>query len=407
VIGDWLAYWFYYSRYTIVEVLVVALSAGTFIYCVIAIKRSLDDRRVLIARKALIPERRQAQKELRTSLGRAFISSVFLAIAVLALFTPALFTPARIPPTALSLFSLVLLTAVVIIVAYLQYADTRDRATDIAELLIDQRRREAQVAGVIVVDRYNIVHQFNAAAGEIFGYPPDRVLGQRLIMLIPERFRDAHLRGLARAYASTEPGARMGSRLGLPGLHADGREIPLHIVLHELQGASGKMFMAVFTLEPEAPLSQSTIEERRHHRLLDETILNTGITQQAKDAAERAHEAGIDTNEQLAASVAVGNDAVASLRALIERIERERQTGNEALRVATAATESTAALARQAIAEAAALARDTLAGAATVARETVAVAAELAHSQDDGPIEVTIVAETPVPVAVVPPNPDV
>lgn len=399
MVGDLLAYWLYYSRVTAIEALIVVLSAGALVCCVAAIKQSLVDRRVLIAHKATIPERRSGRKELRTAIGRAFISAVFLAIAVLSLFTSD-----RIPPTAVSLFALVLLAAVVVVVAYLQYADTRDRAADMRELLADQRRRESQIAGVIVIDRYNIVHRFNAAASEIFGHPPERVLGQQMGMLIPERFRDAHLRGLARAYASDSPGARLGVTLDLPGLHADGSEIPLQIVLHELQGVGGKMFMAVFTREPEVPLSQATIEERQYKRLLEEQVLNTGIAQQAKDAAERSYEVGSDSLDRIEESVAIGNDAVASLRLLIERIEAEHQTSEAALRVATAATAATAKLAREAIAEAAKLARETLAGAAQVARETVVDAAEMVHLRDGDPIPVVIVADSPVPVAVVSPE---
>ena len=98
-----------------------------------------------------------------------------------------------------------------------------------------QRTRLAQVfestsdAIVSADGRGNIV-AWNHGAGRIFGYREREVLGRPLAMLMPERYREAHRTGLARASATGEMSI-IGRTVEFPGLHKDGTEFPLELSL--------------------------------------------------------------------------------------------------------------------------------------------------------------------------------
>ncbi len=55
--------------------------------------------------------------------------------------------------------------------------------------------------GVMVIDSQGRIVLLNALMGKKFGYPVDELIGQSVEILVPERFRDAHL-GLRRAFAA-------------------------------------------------------------------------------------------------------------------------------------------------------------------------------------------------------------
>jgi PAS domain S-box-containing protein len=70
----------------------------------------------------------------------------------------------------------------------------------------------------------------NPGAERIFGYTADKMLGQALTMLMPERFHDAHLGGVQR-WVTTGEGRVIGRTVELTGLRADGSEFPLELSL--------------------------------------------------------------------------------------------------------------------------------------------------------------------------------
>jgi PAS domain S-box-containing protein len=98
-----------------------------------------------------------------------------------------------------------------------------------------QRTRLAQVfdstfdAIVSADGRGNIV-AWNRGAERIFGYREGEVLGRPLATLMPERYREAHRTGLARASATGETRI-IGRTVEFPGLHKDGTEFPLELSL--------------------------------------------------------------------------------------------------------------------------------------------------------------------------------
>ncbi len=83
---------------------------------------------------------------------------------------------------------------------------------------------------IIVVDETGEIDRVNAPAEALFGFSRERMIGQSIEMLLPERLRDvhsAHRTGYMKN-ATTRP---MGTGLQLWALRADGSEFPVDIML--------------------------------------------------------------------------------------------------------------------------------------------------------------------------------
>jgi PAS domain S-box-containing protein len=89
---------------------------------------------------------------------------------------------------------------------------------------------ESAVDAIIVADGEGRILSWNPAAQRIFGYAKDEVRGQPLTILMPERYREAHRRGLERMRATGES-RLIGTTLEAHGLRKDGREFPLECSL--------------------------------------------------------------------------------------------------------------------------------------------------------------------------------
>lgn len=81
---------------------------------------------------------------------------------------------------------------------------------------------------VITIDSSSRILSINPAVKAVFGYDPEELIGEKMLILMPERFRASHLAGITRHLAT---GTRHIPWTGvqLPGQRKDGEEIPLEI----------------------------------------------------------------------------------------------------------------------------------------------------------------------------------
>ncbi len=325
-------YLLYFATATLPEMGVVLFSALTLLFCIDSYRVQRQDYAILRRNGADAFAFRESTAQGRSALGRGVIAAIFLFLGVIAVRTPA-----RIPLVIAPLVSFALLAVVVLILGVLQILDRRDRRANIKDLLDLRRARESSAAGIIAIDRHSVILQFNAAAERIFGYSADEVIGASMTALMPERYRDAHLRGIARAYTSATPGARMNQVLDLPGLRKDGSEVPLHITLSETTGVAGKVFVAIFTEEvPGSDKITKDVDELRHdaqmERVQENIVLTEQIrqlTQEAKEAAKAARDVANDANEKIAQTNRMASAAAQRVEDYMRQLEGERKEREE------------------------------------------------------------------------------
>ncbi|HVY49864.1 MAG TPA: PAS domain S-box protein [Minicystis sp.] len=101
---------------------------------------------------------------------------------------------------------------------------------------------EASLDPIVVMDEGGRITTFNAAAERFFGHSRADVAGKRLAdVIIPERLREGHERGLAR-YLATGEGAMLGRRVEVTALRADGAEVPVELAVTAMRIAGGATF---------------------------------------------------------------------------------------------------------------------------------------------------------------------
>jgi PAS domain S-box-containing protein len=97
---------------------------------------------------------------------------------------------------------------------------------------------------IITIDEAQRIVLFNEAAEEIFGCPAREAIGTALDRFIPERFRAAHSRHVEEFGRTGTTARRMGTRLELFGLRANGEEFPIDASISQI-AVDGKKFFTV------------------------------------------------------------------------------------------------------------------------------------------------------------------
>lgn len=103
---------------------------------------------------------------------------------------------------------------------------------------------DSSLDAIIVADDEGRITEWNRAAESTFGWARADVLGRRLAdTIVPERYREAHVRGLAR-FVATGKGPLVGRRIEIEGFHRDGREIPVELSILPSRSDRGYTFIA-------------------------------------------------------------------------------------------------------------------------------------------------------------------
>ncbi|MBF0379891.1 MAG: response regulator [Magnetococcales bacterium] len=90
---------------------------------------------------------------------------------------------------------------------------------------------ESASDGIIVCDNSGLITMWNGGAKQMFGYNEEEVIGQNITTLMPERYKEAHKKGMERMQKNKSLNWASDRILKVFGLCKDGTEFPLELSL--------------------------------------------------------------------------------------------------------------------------------------------------------------------------------
>lgn len=150
-----------------------------------------------------------------------------------------------------------------------EVGESRHPAEEQLQALLD-----AWPDATIVVSQDCVVRLVNEHAIELFGYPREALIGDRLERLIPERFRRRHLEHQRTYFANPRP-RPMGSGLEITGLTHDGREVLLDVSLSPVEIGGRTVAVAVVRDISERQRAEQALQasERRFREFMEDAQL--------------------------------------------------------------------------------------------------------------------------------------
>jgi PAS domain S-box-containing protein len=129
----------------------------------------------------------------------------------------------------------------------------------------------AVVDGVVTIDEFGIVREFNHAAAAMFGHAAADVVGRNVSMLVPSPHRERHDAYLAR-YRDTGVPHVLGKVVEVEAMRRDGTRFPVALSVSEVRGAAGREFVAIVR---DMSLRKRIEDELRHANTLLERVFST------------------------------------------------------------------------------------------------------------------------------------
>jgi PAS domain S-box-containing protein len=136
----------------------------------------------------------------------------------------------------------------------------------IGEILLSSQFLETIPDAIVAVENDGTIVQVNSQTETLFGYRRGELIGQKIEILIPLRYRDQHHEHRA-AFAHSPKIRRMGAGLDLRGRRRDGSEFAVEISLSPVPMADGTLVLSVIRdISDRKRIEQ---ELRRAHQELD------------------------------------------------------------------------------------------------------------------------------------------
>lgn len=152
--------------------------------------------------------------------------------------------------------------------------DITDRKRTEEALLESEERSQSIVQStsdaIILMDTEGRVAFWNSGAEKTFGYTADEMVGQSMTRIIPNRFRDAHQRGVQQI-AATGRLTVQASTFELMGLKKDGTEFPLEFSLAAWTAKSKLFITSIIRDISERKRAEAALRESegRYRRLIE------------------------------------------------------------------------------------------------------------------------------------------
>jgi len=124
---------------------------------------------------------------------------------------------------------------------------------------------------VVVVDRDGIIREFNGAAERVFGYTRDEAMGHKIVhLIIPDKYRAAHLAGMKRHQETGERRVIGAGRLELEALRKSGEVFPVELSVDAADDHDGEIFVAYMRDITDRRRAEAELVEARDKALMGE-----------------------------------------------------------------------------------------------------------------------------------------
>jgi PAS domain S-box-containing protein len=142
---------------------------------------------------------------------------------------------------------------------------------------------ESAIDAIISADHVGEIVSWNKAATSILGYTEEEAVGQRLELIIPERFHEAHRNGMARV-TKTGKGLVIGTTVELAARMKSGDEVPIELSLSTWTVRDERYFTGIIRdigerkraeealRQSEQALRERTEEMKKKNMALEETL---------------------------------------------------------------------------------------------------------------------------------------
>ena len=142
---------------------------------------------------------------------------------------------------------------------------------------------ESAIDAIISADHLGKIVSWNKAATNILGYTEEEAVGQRLELIIPTRFHEAHRNGMAR-FTKTGEAHVIGTTVELAACTKSGDEVPIELSLSTWAVRDERYYTGIIRdigerkraeealRQSEQALREKTEEMRRKNEVLEETL---------------------------------------------------------------------------------------------------------------------------------------
>lgn len=142
---------------------------------------------------------------------------------------------------------------------------------------------ESAIDAIISADHHGEIVSWNKAATKILGYTEEEALGKQLELIIPERFREAHRKGMAR-FTDTGEAHVIGTTVELAACTKSGEEVPIELSLSTWTVRNERYYSGIIRdigerkraeealRRSEQELRAKTEEMRRKNEVLEDTL---------------------------------------------------------------------------------------------------------------------------------------
>ncbi|WP_126661789.1 PAS domain-containing sensor histidine kinase [Haloterrigena salifodinae] len=145
---------------------------------------------------------------------------------------------------------------------------------------LEQYRAITEAASdvIVTIDGESTIRTINPAVETVFGYEPDDLVGESLTTLMPDRLVDRHREVLTR-YLEGGGQTLDWEYVELPGVRADGTEIPLAVSFSEVEYEGERYFTGIIRDVSERKARERELQqkERRYEAVFEDPNILVGL----------------------------------------------------------------------------------------------------------------------------------